>query len=114
MNCGPRLSSLHLRNDATLTRSCLATSSSVYSVNIFTSLPHYRLIAPCHFGARWPHGTVSESGGPCFKAFECVKQLEASLAHRVAGHSELFRVLDCELDSVNRNAGLVGHLKFHR
>jgi hypothetical protein len=59
-------------------------------------------------------GPYLKAAVQCFKAFECVKQLQASLAHRVAGHSELFRMLDCELDSVNRNAGLVGHLKFHR
>jgi hypothetical protein len=49
-----------------------------------------------------------------FKAFERVEQLHAYLAHRFAGPSELFSVPDCELDSVNRDAGLIGHLKFDR
>jgi hypothetical protein len=50
----------------------------------------------------------------CFKAFECVEQLQSCLTHGVAGHSELFGVPNCELDSVNRDAGLIGHLKFNR
>src|SRR5580698_2946432 len=37
MNCGPRLSILHRRRDATLTCNCLATSSSVKSVLILLS-----------------------------------------------------------------------------
>jgi len=49
-----------------------------------------------------------------FKAFECVEQLQACFAHRVAGPGELFGVPDCKLDSVNRDPGLVGHLKFSR
>jgi len=47
-----------------------------------------------------------------FKTLKGVKQLHPRLAHRLAGFGELFGVSDGEFDSVNRNAGLVGHLKF--
>jgi hypothetical protein len=49
-----------------------------------------------------------------FKAFECVEQLQARFAHHVARPGELFGVPDGELDSVNRDPGLVSHLKFSR
>ena len=49
-----------------------------------------------------------------FKTFERVKQFQTYFAHRLAGPGKLFRVLDCEPDSVNRDACLIGHLKFNR
>jgi hypothetical protein len=49
-----------------------------------------------------------------FETFERVKQFQTYFAHRLAGPGKLFRVLDCEPDSVNRDASLIGHLKFNR
>ena len=48
------------------------------------------------------------------KALECVEQLPSSLSRHVGGSTDLFRMLDCESDSVNRDPGLIGHFKFHR
>jgi hypothetical protein len=49
-----------------------------------------------------------------FEAFERVKQFQTYFAHCLAGSPELFCVLDCESDTVNRHASLVSHFKFHR
>jgi membrane protease YdiL (CAAX protease family) len=49
-----------------------------------------------------------------FKAFECVEQFQTYFAHRLARPGKLFRVLDCEPDSINDDASLIGHLEFNR
>jgi hypothetical protein len=49
-----------------------------------------------------------------FKSFEGVQQLQTSLANRIAGSGELFRVLDRESDPINRDASLIRHLEFSR
>jgi hypothetical protein len=49
-----------------------------------------------------------------FKTLQGVKQLNSGLAHRIARLSKLFGVSDGKFDSINRDATLVGHLKFHR
>jgi hypothetical protein len=49
-----------------------------------------------------------------FKSFESIEELHTCLAHRIAGPPELFRMLNRELDSVNRDAGLICHFKFNR
>jgi len=75
--------------------------------------------SPCLFGT----SVLIRSGhaGPSPKApvervktFERVKQFQTYLAHLFAGPGKLFRVLDCEPDSVNRDSGLIGHPKFNR
>jgi hypothetical protein len=49
-----------------------------------------------------------------FEALQGIQQLEGSLAHMDAGFGKLLRVLNRELDSINRDPSLVCHLEFHR
>jgi hypothetical protein len=49
-----------------------------------------------------------------FKALERVKQLHSGLPHGIAWFTKLIGVPDGESDSINRDANLIGHLKFHR
>jgi hypothetical protein len=49
-----------------------------------------------------------------FKALEGVKQLGSRLTQRIAGFNKLFGVPDGEFDPINRDASLIGHLKFDR
>jgi hypothetical protein len=81
MNCGPRRSSRHLLKDAMLTCNCLATSSSVKSVDIFTSLVHHHLKSQRDFGPHWSFGTAyRKKAVQPFKARECVGQLQPCLS----------------------------------
>jgi hypothetical protein len=49
-----------------------------------------------------------------FEPLQSIQQLQAGLSHVNAGLRKPFRVLDREFDSINRNAGLIGHLKLKR
>jgi hypothetical protein len=49
-----------------------------------------------------------------FQVFECIKQFQAYFMYRLAGPGELLCVLDCEFNTVDRDASLVSHFKFHR
>jgi hypothetical protein len=82
------------------------------SDNVFAHLPISRRTSAF---ARSNHaGPYLKTAIQRFKAFERIEQFQAYLPHRLAGAGKLFRMPDCELDSVHCDPSLVGHLKFHR
>ena len=47
------------------------------------------------------------------KSFEGVEQLQSRLADLLGMAPKLLRVLDCELDSINRHSSLIGHFEIY-
>ena len=57
---------------------------------------------------------AKKAAAQSFKALERVRQLHSGLPHGIARFTKLIGVSDGESDSFNRDANLIGHLKFHR